>query len=265
MIKKVFTYPKEKFTENTLSWKLVSPPGIIAGIIQLIHSWLLCPFFTEISSEPHYIWYIRLFLSLIAITFGVISFFKPLKYYICTVPLCCWGMFMIYQKILSIGFLLFCFGCFVSTKKEVLNYFPEKKAYFFGIILIILNFLCYFNGGWRYVKIVFLQELVILFLIGSTILLLLPEINYYLKTKTLSPSSIESFDLSTLNITVAEYKIIQGVLAEKNYKQIAIESYTSESTVKKTMAILLKKLNIATKEDFITVFKNTKFINEPLL
>ena len=263
MIKNLFSYIKRKYEKNTLSWKLVSPPGIIAGIIQLVRSLVFCPFSTEVITDPIYIWYTRLSLSIITIIFGTISFIKPSKYYICTFPLCCWGLFMIHQKILAIGFMVFCFGCFVSTKKDVLNYFPEKTAYFYALILTIFNLLCYFNGGWQYVKTVFLQEFIILFLIGSTILLLLPEINYYLKTKSFSHSSIETFDLSSLKITLVEYKIIQGVLSEKNYKEIATENYTSESFVKKTMARILNQLDLTSKDDFITLFKNTKFIKEP--
>ena len=74
MIKNLFSYIKRKYEKNTLSWKLVSPPGIIAGIIQLVRSLIFSPFSVEVISEPIYIWYTRLSLSIITIIFGTISF-----------------------------------------------------------------------------------------------------------------------------------------------------------------------------------------------
>ena len=115
MLIKICSYIKNKFKENNLSWRIVCPPGIIAGIIQLIRSLILYPSNFETPVEPLFIWYVRFSLSIIAILLGLICFFKPRIYYICTIPLCGWGLFMIYQNQIAIGFLLYIFGCFVYT------------------------------------------------------------------------------------------------------------------------------------------------------
>ncbi len=262
MLKKIGDYFKKKFEENNLSWRLVCPPGIIAGFIQLIRSIFLYPLNFEVPIEPIYIWHIRFALSVITILFGIICFFKPRIYYICTVPICGWGLFMIYQNQIAIGFLMYIFGCFVCTKKEFLLNFPFSKSIFLGILITSVNFLCYFNGGWEHVKSAIFQELIILFILGTNIILMLPEINYYIKTKHLS-YSMESFDLKSLNLTYKDYLIIQSVLDLKHYKDIADELFVSESYIKRKMGYVFEQTNVKNKEDFITVFTKTKFINIP--
>ena len=258
MLIKICSYIKNKFKENNLSWRIVCPPGII----QLIRSIILYPSNFETPVEPLFIWHIRFCLSIIAILLGLICFFKPRIYYICTIPLCGWGLFMIYQNQIAIGFLLYIFGCFVYTKKEFLSKFPLSKSIFMGILITSVNFLCFFNGGWNHVISAIYQELIILFILGLNIILMLPEINYYIKTKRLC-YSVESFDLQTLSITYKDFQIIKGVLNLKNYKEIADELIVSESYVKKFMSDIFRKTDVKTKEDFITVFGKTIFINIP--
>lgn len=262
MLIKFCSHIKEKFRKNNLSWKIVCPPGIIAGIIQLIRSIILYPSNFETPVEPLFIWHIRFCLSIIAIILGIICFLKPRNYYICTIPLCGWGLFMIYQNQIAIGFLMYIFGCFVCTKKEFLSKFPLYKSIFLGILITSVNFLCFFNGGWKHVNSAISQELVILLILGANIILMLPEVNYYIKTKRLC-YSVESFDLQTLNITYKDFQIIKGVLDLKNYKEIADELIVSESYVKKFMSNIFRKTDVKSKEDFITVFAKTKFVNIP--
>ena len=169
---------------------------------------------------------------------------------------------MIYQNQIAIGFLMYIFGCFVCTKKEFLSKFPLYKSIFLGILITSVNFLCFFNGGWKHVNSAISQELVILFILGANIILMLPEVNYYIKTKRLC-YSVESFDLQTLNITYKDFQIIKGVLDLKNYKEIADELIVSESYVKKFMSDIFRKTDVKSKEDFITVFAKTKFVNIP--
>ena len=262
MLIKFCSYIKEKFRKNNLSWKIVCPPGIIAGIIQLTRSIILYPSNFESPVEPLFIWHIRFCLSIIAIILGIICFLKPRNYYICTIPLCGWGLFMIYQNQIAIGFLMYIFGCFVCTKKEFLSKFPLYKSIFLGILITSVNFLCFFNGGWKHVNSAISQELVILLILGANIILMLPKVNYYIKTKRLC-YSVESFDLQTLNITYKDFQIIKGVLDLKNYKEIADELIVSESYVKKFMSDIFRKTDVKSKEDFITVFAKTKFVNIP--
>lgn len=262
MLIKFCSYIKEKFRKNNLSWRIVCPSGIIAGIIQLIRSIILYPSNFDTPVEPLFIWHIRFCLSIIAIILGIICFLKPRNYYICTIPLCGWGLFMIYQNQIAIGFLMYIFGCFVCTKKEFLSKFPLYKSIFLGILITSVNFLCFFNGGWKHVNSAISQELVILLILGANIILMLPEVNYYIKTKRLC-YSVESFDLQTLNITYKDFQIIKGVLDLKNYKEIADELIVSESYVKKFMSDIFRKTDVKSKEDFITVFAKTKFVNIP--
>lgn len=74
MLIKICSYIKNKFKENNLSWRIVCPPGIIAGIIQLIRSIILYPSNFETPVEPLFIWHIRFCLSIISILLGLICF-----------------------------------------------------------------------------------------------------------------------------------------------------------------------------------------------
>lgn len=75
MLIKICSYIKNKFKENNLSWRIVCPPGIIAGIIQLIRSLIIFLSNFGISTEPLFILYVRFSLSIIAILLGLICFF----------------------------------------------------------------------------------------------------------------------------------------------------------------------------------------------
>ncbi|MBE6349848.1 MAG: hypothetical protein E7062_03735 [Spirochaetaceae bacterium] len=240
---------KKKFNDLSITCRIICPIGIIISLIQIIRSYL---FFTGFFQEVLFLSYIRLFLALMTIIFCTYVIFDNLKYVICTLPICFWGLFLIFQENIAIGLLLYIFGCFIYTKEDFLYKFPTKKALIMTVLLFLGDVLCYFKGGIDFLLRIFLEEIAVLFCLLALILILWPEINFYFAKK--SSSSVETFDLNSLKLNYVEYQIITLVLQGQTYKQIADVLKSSESSIKRSMRTILRKFGFENKESFCAMF-----------
>ena len=233
-------------------WKTLAYVGTGFMVVCMVIS--IFQFFLEKKTEPSLIIrYVSLFINATALVCFIYLSFNPFHFRAYSILLYVYGIGNIIDNGNILGMLCVLTSC---AFLYVTDFFRKKrvpKIVLLSIPPLVSLISQYFHSS----KVVF--AISVMHIAGAVFITSIAVLLFYPRLKELDMHRNEYF-LSLKDFSERDLLWLQKVLEGERYQTIADISKVSESTVKCHMPELYKKLNVADKTEFLTLYHNTKFI-----
>ena len=230
--------------------------AVISGILIIleISSINKIQFFSKLStpidiqcSLTHIINFIAIGLLLIVILF-------PQKFFILAIISFSYALLIIpFDPNNHFGFILYYLGISILILRGILKNNRNLKLLILNLIPILLTFYNFRFGIIRY----FYNLLISLLFITLFNISLFFIHSYYKMNLFRYNNSLNLANYKELN--ERDGRFLQGILANKRYKEIAANECISEGTLKNRIHYIFKILQVSNKQDFIQKYNNFHF------